>query len=369
MDIGLFSNGIRHRQIAAEAYAEDLHEVLVADEMGYREAWIAEHIGLDRPDTLPVPDLLIAKAAGLTKQIKLGVAVRLLPLYHPVDVATQAATCDHLLEGRYLFGFGGGGPKAGMEQRGLDRRDRHERMIESFDLILKCWTTPDPFDYQGQFFGGEGIHVLPKPYQKPHMPIGVASATDSIIEWAAQRGYVLMNSRYDTPDVLKRKSALFERASLAAGQPAPRRRFTVCHQVYVADSVAEAKAHVRAGVDRDNVEDIAEFADRHLKYYIPAGKTVEDVTFDDLVDQRWFILGDPDTVYRGIMRLYEEVGGFGTLLIVTGKDWTTREQSARSLRLFAEHVMPRLATLDPDAEVPSPQPSPAAAGEGGARIP
>jgi len=349
MEVGLFSNGIRHRQTAADAYREDLHEVLVADEAGFKQAWIAEHIGLHRPDTLPVPDLLIAKAAGLTKQIKLGVAVRLLPLYHPIDVATQAATCDHLLEGRYLFGFGGGGPKSGMEQRGLDRGERHERMLESFDLILKCWTTPEPFDYHGEFYSGQGIRVLPKPYQKPHMPIGVASATDSIVWMAAERGYMLMNSRYDTPDVLKRKAAKFEQASLAAGQPAPRSRFIVCHQVYVAGSVAEAKADVRAGVDRDNVEDIAEFADRHLKYYIPAGKTVEDVTFDDLVDQRWFILGDPETVYQGILRLHEEIGGFGTLLIVTGKDWTTREKNERSLRLFAEHVMPRLAALHPDA--------------------
>jgi alkanesulfonate monooxygenase SsuD/methylene tetrahydromethanopterin reductase-like flavin-dependent oxidoreductase (luciferase family) len=236
-----------------------------------------------------------------------------------------------------------------MEQRGLDRRERHGRMLESFDLIHRCWTTPEPFDYDGEFFSGRDIHVLPKPYQKPHMPIGVASATDSIVEMAAQRGYMLMNSRYDTPDVLKRKAAHFEQASRAAGQPNPRGRFVVCHQVYVADSVAEAKADVRAGNDRENAEDIAEFGDRHFRYYIPAGKTVHDITFDDLVDSGWFILGDPDTVYQGVKRLYDEVGGFGTLLIITGKDWTTREKTARSLRLFAEHVMPRLADLDPDA--------------------
>src|SRR5207248_4565779 len=131
-----------------------LAEIVVADECGFEQAWISEHIGIFRPATLPAPELMIAKASALTERIRLGVAVRLLPLYHPIDVATMAATCDHLTKGRYMFGFGGGGPESGMNQRGFDRKYRHDMMLESLDLIKKCWATMDPFDYEGRFYRG-----------------------------------------------------------------------------------------------------------------------------------------------------------------------------------------------------------------------
>src|SRR5437870_1932729 len=134
MKLGIFSNGERHNKTAAEAYELDLQEIVAADRLGCSEAWVSEHIGADRPATLPIPDLLIAKAAALTQHIRLGVAVRLLPLYHPIDVASSVATCDHLTNGRYMFGFGGGGPESGLDMRGIDRKYRHELMLESLDL-------------------------------------------------------------------------------------------------------------------------------------------------------------------------------------------------------------------------------------------
>src|SRR5437867_4208278 len=103
MDFGIFSNGKRRDKSAAEGYDDDLAEIMVADECGFQQAWISEHIGLSRAATLPAPELMIAKASAMTERIRLGVAVRLLPLYHPVDVATMAATCDHLTKGRYMF--------------------------------------------------------------------------------------------------------------------------------------------------------------------------------------------------------------------------------------------------------------------------
>ena len=68
-----------------------------------------------------------------------------------------------------------------------------------------------------------------------------------------------------------------------------------------------------------------------------------------MIDQGAFFCGDPDTVYRGIQALYDEIGGFGVLLLLAGKDWGTREQRERSMRLFMSDVAPRLANLDPDS--------------------
>lgn len=345
---GIFSNGKRHGKSAAEGYDDDLEEIIVAEECGFHEAWISEHIGVNRPATLPAPELMIAKAAALTQRIRFGVGVRLLPLYHPIDIATTAATLDHLTKGRYLFGFGGGGPTSGMEQRGFDRNDRHEMMLESLDLILKCWTTMDPFDYEGRFYRGEHIRVLPKPFQQPYPPLAVASGTDVFVDMAGREGYTLFSSHFDGAAAFKRKSERFLSAAAAAGRLPDRSKVTMIRQIYVADSTREAMDELREGANHELEEDIRFFGDRHLKNFMPPSGRLEDVTFDQVCDKGWFILGTPDEVYARLRQLWEESGGFGTLLMIMGRDWSTREKRTRSLRLFAEHVAPRLASLVPE---------------------
>jgi len=101
MEFGIFSNGFRPHTSAAQTYAEDIHEIVLADQLGFRDCYISEHHGeppyIDRVDTIPVPELLMCKAAALTKQIRMGAAVKLIHLHHPVDVAIQAAVTDHLI--------------------------------------------------------------------------------------------------------------------------------------------------------------------------------------------------------------------------------------------------------------------------------
>ncbi|MBV9119119.1 MAG: LLM class flavin-dependent oxidoreductase, partial [Chloroflexi bacterium] len=106
MEFGLFS--LSHRELpAVEAWKEDLWEIQLAEDLGFQEAWIAEHIGGEPANSLPSADQLICKAAALTTRMRFGPGVRPLPHYHPVHVATQAAVSDQLTEGRYMAGFGG----------------------------------------------------------------------------------------------------------------------------------------------------------------------------------------------------------------------------------------------------------------------
>src|SRR4030088_1763072 len=113
MEFGIFSNGFRPHTTASQTYEEDLSEIVLADQLGFRDAYISEHHGeavyIDKVDTLPVPELLMCKAAGLTKRIRMGAAVKLIHLAHPVDTAIQAAVTDHVVgRGRFIFGFGSG---------------------------------------------------------------------------------------------------------------------------------------------------------------------------------------------------------------------------------------------------------------------
>ena len=110
MEFGIFSNGFRSHTSAGQTYDADIAEIVLADQLGFRDAYISEHHGeipfIDKVDTIPAPELMICKAAALTKRIRMGAAVKLIHLHHPVDTAIQAAIVDHLVGGgRYIFGL------------------------------------------------------------------------------------------------------------------------------------------------------------------------------------------------------------------------------------------------------------------------
>ena len=94
MQIGIFSNGNRNNKVAKLSYDEDLKEIIVADRLGMTEAWISEHgtfLAWQAPDQLPCADLMICKAAALTRQIRMGPGIRPVPFFHPLQLATDAA--------------------------------------------------------------------------------------------------------------------------------------------------------------------------------------------------------------------------------------------------------------------------------------
>jgi alkanesulfonate monooxygenase SsuD/methylene tetrahydromethanopterin reductase-like flavin-dependent oxidoreductase (luciferase family) len=357
MQFGIFSNGDRGRPIAADAFDEDLYEIQLVDELGFAEAWISEHQGranILRPDSLGAVEPFIAKVGALTQNIRLGPAVRPLPIFQPIQVAIEAAMVDQLTRGRYMFGFGTGGPADdGINQRGLGQdtpAERRARMLESLELIRRCWTENEPFEFRGRYWQGKDIIISPKPYQKPHPPLAIASAQSlETIEWAAREGFIPLLSQYDDPAWVRTKADAFDAAAAAAGQPFTRKSFRVCRFAYVSDSVHAAKEELREDMTA-MVRRHQQMFPHHFTHHLPPSGRVEDVTYDWLVDSGAYYVGDPDTVYQYLRTFYDETGGFGTLLLLMGKDWGTREQRDRSLRLFAEHVAPRLRDLDPDAD-------------------
>ena len=107
MEFGIFSNGFRPHTSAGQTYEEDIREIVLADELGFRDAYISEHHGeppyIGRVDTIPAPELMMCKAAALTTQIRMGAAVKLIHLHHPLDVAVQAAVTDHMIGGGWRY--------------------------------------------------------------------------------------------------------------------------------------------------------------------------------------------------------------------------------------------------------------------------
>ena len=352
MEFGIFSNGFRPHSTAAETYEEDLQEIILADKLGFRDAYISEHHGeppyVGRVDTIPAPELLMCKAAGLTKQIRMGAAVKLLHLHHPLDVAIQAAVIEHLVgAGRFIFGFGSGFPSPLFsEERGLTFPDRHARLAESLEFVMKCWTSDEVFDWDGSHWKGKDVVALPKPLSTPHMPMATATDTETFIKMSAERGYILLSAHIEKADRLRPKADRYVGYAKAAGITNARRNITASRVVYVSDSHEEALEDLRTAVTFETSVQAERGFLAVLKNMFDVEIPNDENAIEALVEAGFYLLGDPDDVAAQIREFHRVSGGFGTFLIVTGKDWATREKRTNSMTRFMKEVAPQLRDLD-----------------------
>lgn len=359
MEFGLFSaSGYRQNRLAADTYDEDLYEIVMADRLGFSEAWLAENsiaTNRIRPDIVTAANLLICKAAGLTKRIRLGTGIRPLPFYHPIEVLIEANTCDQLTHGRFMFGWGGTRAmgRDANRQRGIpEDADARSMAYESLDLLMRAWTSPEPFDFDGKYWQGKGICVQPAPYQKPHPPIAAAcsGASETLTLAARYHNLPLLGRGNDRPEHIKEMGQLYRDAAWTEGWDAPKSSFRVTKLVYVTDSFEEAKDDLRACMTL-TIEGQKRRDPTFLESCVPAGGSLDDVTFDYLADGGFYFIGDPDQVHKAIREFYAECGGFGVLVFAVGLPYGSRRKRARSMKLFMEHVAPKLVGLDPDGPV------------------
>ena len=131
MKLGLFMMPLHpsYREVA-DCYDRDIDQLVLADKVGFDEAWLGEHFS-EKWENAPAPDLLIAKALALTERIKFGTGVTLLGMHEPVYLAHRVAMLDHLARGRFQWGIGLGGIPTDMALMGLDPSEGRARAAEA----------------------------------------------------------------------------------------------------------------------------------------------------------------------------------------------------------------------------------------------
>ena len=178
-------------------YREHTDQKIFAEECGFD--WVAcnEH-HMSPYGLMPNPSLIGAIVAHQTKRVGVLQSGSILPLNNPIRVAEEYAMIDVLSGGRLVAGFMRGIPHEYVAYN-IDPGESYGRMYESIDLIKKCWTEPEPFDFNGRFWNGKAIKVRPEPYQRPHPPIAMAcSDTRESAELAGERGsWILFGSTAD----------------------------------------------------------------------------------------------------------------------------------------------------------------------------
>ena len=154
MELGLFTMPSHPPERSLyDGHQWDLQVLRWADELGYKEAWIGEHHTAPW-EPHPSPDLLVAQALLQTKNIRLGPGGFLLPYHHPAELANRVAMLDHMAQGRFNFGIAASGLPSDWTMFNVDGMTgvNREMTRESLDIILKLWTSPEPFDFKGKFW-------------------------------------------------------------------------------------------------------------------------------------------------------------------------------------------------------------------------
>lgn len=341
-----------------ETFHEDLEQIIALDKLGFQEAWIGEHF-TSVWENIPAPDLFIAQALGVTKNIILGPGVTCMPNHNPFILANRIAQLDHMAKGRLHWGVGSGGFPGDFEVFGFDFESGENKTMtkEALDCVLGIWDDPKPGNYKSKWWNftipetddwiGVKYHI--PPYQKPHPPIALAgvSAKSDTLFLAGERGYIPMSINFTPANLLRTHWTAVEDGAKKAGKVANHSSWRIAREVYVADTTEQARREALGGT---MARDFNDYFFRSLKkmnmmklFKSNPEIADSDITMEYLVDNIW-IVGSPDDVEKKIRKLYEDVGGFGVLLAM-GHEWNPKEKWSNSMELLANEVLPRISDL------------------------
>ena len=205
-----------------------------AEELGYDSLWVSDHIvfptqlrspypyspdgklPLDPANPLLEPFTVLSYAAAVTKTIKLGTSVVIIPYRDPLVTAKIVSSLDVLSGGRFIFGVGVGWLDEEFRVLRQNLRDRAAQTREALLAMQACWTQDDP-EFHGKFFNFSGIKFAPKPRQKPHPPIWFGGNSMPALKRAVELGNG-WHAVWQTPEEVAEKTAILRDLSAKAGK-------------------------------------------------------------------------------------------------------------------------------------------------------
>src|SRR5215831_9378262 len=210
MEFGLFVPCHRYdeRVSVKELYDQALETVRFADAAGFTTAWFPEH-HLVQYYASPSPLMLAVKAAAVTRRIRVGAAILVIPYYNPLRLAGELGMADTLTGGRLEIGVGRGAFEYEFDRFGIDETIGAARLREGMEIVEGLLARED-FSYAGTTCSFGPATSVPRPLQRPRPPIWVAARSPDTIAWALRRGYDLLSTPWREP--FARVAALYRQA-------------------------------------------------------------------------------------------------------------------------------------------------------------
>jgi alkanesulfonate monooxygenase SsuD/methylene tetrahydromethanopterin reductase-like flavin-dependent oxidoreductase (luciferase family) len=338
VEVGLFTEfEWRPGVDEARAFDDSLTQMTVAEDLGYEAVWLAElHFQKER-SVLSSPLVVGATIAGRTKRIRIGFAVQVLPLIHPLRLAEDVATLDHVSKGRVDFGVGRSGLPGHYTGFNIPYEESQERFDETLEILLKAWTE-ERFTYEGKYFQFHDVCAIPKPYQKPHPPLRVAATSEESYAAVGRRGLpIFLAVRTSSISELESYVGAYHAAWREAGHPG-RGEVSAILPVYVADTERRAREETEASAThfyRSVGEALLAGPRREV------GERLRRMSFDQILKD-FAVYGTPERVAERLEELREAIGFTKLAVWMNVGSRIPQERVLASMRLFAERVTPRL---------------------------
>jgi alkanesulfonate monooxygenase SsuD/methylene tetrahydromethanopterin reductase-like flavin-dependent oxidoreductase (luciferase family) len=333
----------------AERYAEMFDLIALADDLGFDVAWLAElHFG-GAFSLLSNPLMMVPVIAQRTPRIRIGTAVTLLPLHHPLSSAEQAATADVLSGGRLEFGVGRGSIPSQFHGFRVPVAENRARFGEALEIIRLAWTR-ERFSYRGTFYEVEDVSVVPKPVQRPHPPIRVAVHTAESFAHIGDLGLPIYSGTTTTPlPQLREYTALYRDHLAAGGHPWQSDQMALMLPVHVGNTSGAARDAMRPGVLKyyKNLQAIFSALPDSYHDHLPRLRMIEE-TVANLPYEKFCrdqgVFGDASEVIDRLQGARDEFGLSQIICWFDQGSMLPREEVERTMRRFAAEVMPKLAS-------------------------
>jgi alkanesulfonate monooxygenase SsuD/methylene tetrahydromethanopterin reductase-like flavin-dependent oxidoreductase (luciferase family) len=328
----------------SDAFAQAFEQVDAAERYGLDAMWLAElHVDPSR-SVLAAPMTIASAIASRTERIKIGIAVQVLPLCHPLRIAEEAATVDQISKGRLLFGVGRSGLPRTYEAYGIPYAESKDRFAETLHVIEQAWSQPR-FSHEGKYHSFDNVAVTPKPYQKPLPPIRVAASSPDTFRAIGKLGYpIFVMPRGTFSDMRpaiesyreayreaghKGEGQVYMRVPLYVGETAERARSEP--EPSIMKFFREQAARLRASANRPGTSASEGRAER--------AAMLDNLTYDDAIRGK-IIIGTPERVAEQLLALRQELGLDGILAEINTGGQIPHECVVNALRLLCQEVKP-----------------------------
>ena len=334
-------------QSEAAAFAESFEQADAAERWGLDVLWLAELHVVPGQSVLSAPLVVASAIAARTSRIRIGTAVQVLPLCHPLRLAEEVATLDHISHGRLIFGIGRSGFPRTYEAYGVPYAESRERFAETLDILKAAWTQ-ERFSHAGKYHSFRDVCLVPKPVQHPYPPIRIAATSADTFPGIGTLGYPIFAAvRLGTLSELGPNISAFRDAYAAAGHPGKGEVFLRV-PVYVGETEARARAEPEASVMTfyrylgQQLEESASLAGaRAIEQRAERGQRLLNIGYDEVLRDK-IVVGTPDQVTERLLGLQAELGLDGIVAEMNCGRLIPHERVMRSLRLLCEEVMPRV---------------------------
>jgi alkanesulfonate monooxygenase SsuD/methylene tetrahydromethanopterin reductase-like flavin-dependent oxidoreductase (luciferase family) len=332
-----------HRQVDdqsdADAFTQALEQIADAERWGLDAIWLAEIHQQPTRSVLTAPLTVASAIAARTTRIKIGTAVQVLPLCHPLRLAEETATIDQISRGRLLLGAGRSGNPRAYAAYGVPYSESRERFYETLEILKRAWTQPS-FSYAGKFHSFDDARVVPRPYQRPHPPIRIAGASEDTFPALGKLGYPLFVAvRSNSLSALAPDLKTYREAYAAAGHPGKGEVYLRL-SLHVADTDAQAMDEAEPSMMQGYKGLTTRLEGSPNARRRAELETVRTITYEQVLRDK-VVVGSAERVTDRLLQLRDELGIDGILAELNFGSLIPAPMMMRSLRLLCEKVRPR----------------------------